>query len=369
MGKVPFLTLQRDKDLLDRLKTSAGRIIGSGNYIGGRAVAKFEGLFAEWLGLPYCVSVSNGTMALAIALRAVGVKAGDSVITVPNSFFATAEAISMIGAVPKFIDVRFDTLTMDPERIEAAIDSHTSAIVPVHLYGHPADMPTICAIADRFKLKVVEDCAQAHGAEIDGQLVGTWGDAAAFSFYPSKNLGACGDAGCVVMKDEKIMEFALSLRDHGQVSKNTHYYAGYNSRLDAIQAAILSFKLRFLDSWNKRRREIAGHYVEMLRDSRIILPFEAQNCKHVFHLFVIRIPDRAKLQEFLSEADIRTSVHYPIPIHFQQAYLNLDYRSGMFPVAEEASREVLSLPMFPELNASEITRIGNAILKFERGKL
>ena len=367
MVKIPFFTLQRDKELLDRLKTTIDKVISSGHYIGGNAVAKFEGLFAEWLGVPYCVSVSNGTMALAIALRAVGVKPGDNVITVPNSFFATAEAISMIGAIPKFVDVRFDTLTMDPELIETVIDSRTSAIIPVHLYGHPADMPTIRAIADRFNLKVVEDCAQAHGAEIDGQKVGTWGDAAAFSFYPSKNLGACGDGGCIVMKDETVMKAAESLRDHGQVLKNTHFYRGYNSRLDAIQAAVLTLKLRFLEGWNIRRREIANHYIEILRDSRVILPFEAQNCMHVFHLFVVRIPDRDKLKDFLDNENIQTAIHYPIPIHLQQAYHDLDYRSGMFPVAEDASREVLSLPMFPELLASEITRVGNAIWKFERG--
>jgi dTDP-4-amino-4,6-dideoxygalactose transaminase len=351
-------------------------------------VSEFEKSFAEFSGTSHCVGVSSGTDALRFALMAAGVQKGDRVITVPNTFIATTEAISQAGAVPDFVDIDERTCNMDPERLRAfletqcAVDKKTggvirrsngqrvSAVVPVHLYGQTVDMDPILALAKQYRLTVIEDACQAHGAQYYSKAAGGWktagsmGTAAAFSFYPGKNLGACGEAGAVTTNDEAAAKTMRMLRDHGQVKKYFHDVEGYNGRLDAIQAGLLSVKLKHLAAWNENRHRLALRYNELLSGiDGLVTPFEPKWAKSVFHLYVIRVPNRDEAQKHLAEHNIATGLHYPQPLHLQRAYADLGYKSGDFPVTERVAREILSLPMFPGLTESQQTRVAECLRK------
>ena len=335
-------------------------IITNSAFVGGDEVRRFEHEFAAYCEAKACVGVGNGTDALYLTLRALGVGPGDEVITVAHTFIATSEAISMTGATPIFIDVLEDTMLMDPALIEPAITPRTKAIIPVHLYGQSCDMDAIMEIARKHGLKVIEDAAQAHGGRWRGQRVGSIGDAATFSFYPGKNLGAFGDAGAVVSQDEELIERIRMLANHGRLEKYTHKIEGVNSRLDGMQAAILRVKLRYLDEWNAKRRQIADAYREQLVDRGITLPTVHENAEPVWHLFVIRVGERERLQSLLKEEGIATGIHYPVPLHQQPAY---EDRRGSYslPATERAAQEVMSLPMYPELNDEQIEAVCNAV--------
>lgn len=329
-------------------------VIGDTAFIGGKYVKDFEASFAGFCRAKYCVSVGNGTDAIYIALRALGVGTGDEVITVANSFIATSEAISLTGARVVFVDCDPRTYTMDLEQAERAVSPRTKAIVPVHLYGHPADMEGLEEIAKKNKLFMVEDCAQAHGAEIKSQRVGTIGDIGCFSFYPGKNLGAYGDAGAIVTDREDFAIRCRMIANHGRIEKYDHEFEGMNSRLDGLQAAILSVKLKYLEEWTEKRRSIAWQYGELLKGLPLELPMESDGCRHVYHLYVVRVRSRKAVQDRLKEAGVATGIHYPIALPMLKAYQYLGHRPKDFPVAVRYSQEILSLPMFPELTAEQI---------------
>jgi dTDP-4-amino-4,6-dideoxygalactose transaminase len=370
--QVPFLDLsaqyRRIRGEIDRcvLKT-----LGSGSYILGEELAAFEREFAAYCGARHAVGVGSGTEALHLALRATGVGPGDAVITAPNTAVPTVCAIVAAGARPVFVDVEPRTLTLDPERLEAFLktqppSSRIKAIVPVHLYGHPADMAAVRGLAAEYDLKVVEDAAQAHGADFDGRKAGTVGDAGCFSFYPTKNLGAYGDGGMVVTDDAAIAEGVRMLRNYGEEAKFQNRVWGTNSRLDELQAAILRTKLNHLDEWTADRRARARLYGELLEGTELLLPAEVPPARHSFHLYVIRSPDRDGLRRELTELGIGTGIHYPMPVHFQDAYRDLGYAAGDFPVAERAAREILSLPLYPELAEEQVRFVCSVLTRSRR---
>jgi dTDP-4-amino-4,6-dideoxygalactose transaminase len=358
-------------------------------FIGGPMVEQFETEFAQFCETEYCVGVGNGTDALRFALIAAGVQPGDTVVTVPNTFIATTEAISQAGARPEFVDIEERTYNMDARRLQEYFEtqccldirtgkllnkkmrSPVTAIVPVHLYGQMTDMDPILELAERYKLLVVEDACQAHGATYFSRRENRWrnagsmGAAGAFSFYPGKNLGACGEAGAVTTNDSKLAGKVRMLRDHGQLQKYHHEIEGYNGRLDAIQAGILRAKLKHLPRWNQRRRTIARQYDELFRShlDGIVLPYESPRSKAVYHLYVIRVKNRDQLQMHLALANITTQVHYPTPLHLQKAYRSLGHKKGDFPAAEGAVAEILSLPMYPQLEHHQQKRIVQAVIK------
>ncbi|MCK4911268.1 MAG: DegT/DnrJ/EryC1/StrS family aminotransferase, partial [Thermodesulfovibrionales bacterium] len=301
-----------------------------------------------------------GTDALHLALKALGIGPGDEVITTPFTFFATAEAIIYEGAVPVFVDIEPDTFNIDVSAIEASITKRTKAILPVHVFGHPADMPAIMGLAKKHGLAVIEDCAQSFGATINGEQTGSIGDAGCFSFYPSKNLGACGDGGLVTVRDAAVADTIRSLRNHGFSGAYRHDTIGFNSRLDEIQAAILLIKLKHITRYNDLRREKARKYNALLGD-KVRCPVERQGCMHVYHQYTITLPERDRIKKTLADAEISSMVYYPIPLHLQPALSGLGYKEGDFPVAERAAKEVLSLPICPELEEDDIARIAGAI--------
>ncbi|HEX5874409.1 MAG TPA: DegT/DnrJ/EryC1/StrS family aminotransferase [Pyrinomonadaceae bacterium] len=361
MNNIPLVGLfDQYQTIQPEIDAAIKNIITSSAFVGGEEVQLFEREFAAFCDAKACVGVGNGTDALYLTLRALGIGPGDEVITVAHTFIATSEAISSTGATPIFIDVKDDTMLMDPALIEAAITSKTKAIVPVHLYGQSCDMDAIMDIARKHGLRVVEDAAQAHGGRWRGQRVGSMGDAATFSFYPGKNLGAFGDAGAVVSQDEALIEQIRMIANHGRLDKYTHKMEGVNSRLDGLQAAILRVKLRYLDEWNSRRRQIAHAYMEQLAPLGMSLPIVDERAEAVFHLFVVRVADRERLQSLLKEEGIATGVHYPVPLHLQPAY---EHRRSSFdlPATERAAREVVSLPMYPELRQEQIEAVCNAV--------
>ena len=333
----------------------------------GENVYQLEREFADYCGTRFAVGVGSGTDALYLSLRAVGVGLGDEVITVANTFIATAEAIVQAGARPVFVDMDADTYAMDPSKVEEAISARTRAIIPVHLYGHPVDMDRIMAIARKHGLKVIEDACQAHGAEYKGVKVGTIGDAGAFSFYCSKNLGAYGEGGIVVTRDREIATQVQILRDHGQSSRHDHAMIGTNSRLDELQSAVLRVKLRHLDAWNTMRRALAAEYNSQLFGlEEVVRPTERPYAKHVYHLYVIRTPDRPGLSAQLRKHNIATGIHYPIPVHLQRAWLAAGYSGGSLPVTESSSQEILSLPMYPELTVDQVHYICQSVRDYFR---
>jgi len=357
--KVPFLNLKAQYDsIAHEVEQSIKEVLATCAFSGGPYVEKFEEEFAEFCGCSFAVGVGSGTEALWLALMALGVQPGDEVVTAPNSFIATAEAISLCGARPVFVDVEESSLTMDPALLEQAITPRTKAIIPVHLYGQPADMDAIVAIAKRHGVAVLEDACQAHGAEYKGKRAGSLGDAGCFSFYPGKNLGAYGEAGCVVTKDEALAHQIKMLRDHGQSRKYHHQLVGINGRMDGIQGAVLSAKLKYLASWNSVRREHASLYHEMLDGVPAVSVLqEMPYARHVYHLYAVRTADRDRLRQVLHDSGIECGVHYPVPIHLQEAYASRGEGVGSFPVAESSARELLSLPMFPELTKEQISYI------------
>lgn len=364
-NKIPFGDLGRHYlSIKKEIDETVHRVLDSGWYILGKELEKFEQRFAEFNNSNFAVGVGSGTEALHLALVAAGVGSGDEVITVPNTAVPTLSAISFANATPVFVDINPRTFCMDVSLIESKITSHTKAIVPVHLFGHPCEMDVILEIAEKHNLKIIEDCAQAHGAKYRGQNVGTFGDFGCFSFYPSKNLGAFGDAGMVVTQDAQAAEQIQFLRNYGQTERYYHKVKGFNSRLDEMQAAILSVKLNYLQKWNERRREIAAIYRENIKNELIFLPQENENVYSVYHLFVIRCEQRDALRTFLHEYGIGTQIHYPIPCHLQEAYQDLDLKRGDYPVAEKYADEILSLPNYPELTDEEVMRVCEVVNRF-----
>jgi len=354
--RVPFLDLNaHHAPLRSEFDRAIGEVIDSGAFAGGPFVEKFEAAFAAFNHSQYAIGVGSGTEALWLALLACGVGPGDEVITVPCTFMATAEAITYCSARPVFVDVDEKTYTMDPAGLEKAITARTKAIVPVDLFGQPADMDPILEIAREHDLFVIEDAAQAHGAEYKGRKAGTLGDAGCFSFYPGKNLGAFGEAGAVVTNNFELQEKIRILRDHGQVRKYRHTAIGWNCRMDAIQAAVLGVKLQYLERNNLLRRTHALQYGRVFTGTDgVLTPFEAPYARHVYHIYAIRVPEREQLMWFLNENGIQCAVHYPVPIHLQKAYESLGYKHGAFPIAERIAKEVVSLPMFPELTKAQV---------------
>jgi len=363
---IPLVDLvAQHRGLAEELGCALRDALATGAFIGGPEVAAFESEFAAFVGAGDCAGVASGTDALRFAYMAQGVRSGDEVITVPNTFIATTEALTQAGATIRFADVDERTLTLDPAALEEAITPRTVGVVPVHLYGQPADMDRIVAIAQKRGLWIVEDAAQAHGARYRGAPVGTLGAMAAFSFYPGKNLGALGEAGAVTARDKDALGIVRQLRDHGQSQRYRHEREGYNGRLDAIQAAFLRVKLRHLADWNEARRRAAGRYrVALSGVDEIELPFEAGYATHVYHLFVVRAERREALQAHLTERGIATGLHYPVPLHLQAAYRHLGLSQGAFPVTERAAQEILSLPMHPELTEAQIDRVATGIREF-----
>ena len=364
---VPMVDLKAQYERLrPEIDAAVARVIESSQFVGGEEVRRFEEEFAAHCGVTHACGVANGTDALALTLRALGVATGDEVVTVASTFFATAEAILLCGARPVFVDVEPETATLDPTRLESALTPRARAILPVHLYGHPADMEAILEIAARRGLPVVEDAAQAHGAQLRGRRAGSLGQVACFSFYPSKNLGAYGDAGAVVSRDAELVARVRQLANHGAgADRYDHLVAGTNSRLDAVQAAILRVKLRHLERWNQERRErVAAYNAALAGLPGVILPLERKGARSAWHLYTIRAPDRDGLQARLKSCGIATAIHYPRPLHLQPALSALGGRPGDLPVSEKLSGQVLSLPLYPELPLHTVARIAAEVRAF-----
>jgi dTDP-4-amino-4,6-dideoxygalactose transaminase len=388
--KIPFLDLVTPHQQLEPELTAVfQKVLGTAGFVGGSLVENFENEFAAFCDAKYCVGVANGTDAVRFALMAAGVQQGDIVVTVPHTFIATTEAISQAGARPDFVDIDEQTYSMDVAKLreylerECYLDRETgkpfhrkyrapvTAVVPVHIYGQCADMDPILEVARRYNLIVVEDACQAHGAEYFSQKENRWkkagsmGHAAAFSFYPGKNLGACGEAGAITTNSAEMARKMRMLRDHGQVRKYYHDVEGYNGRLDALQAGLLGVKLRHLTEWNRQRQEAADRYEQMLSAVEgVIVPYRPSWSRPVHHLYVVRVADREGLQKHLADAKIDTGIHYPIPLHLQKAYETFGFKRGDFPVTEKVASEILSLPMYPQLQAAAQSRVVQAIQEF-----
>ena len=361
---IPLVDLKAQYQALKpQIDAAIARVIDNTSFILGPEVRAFEEAFAAYCQARHAVGVSSGTAAIELVLRALGIGPGDEVITTPFTFIATAEAISIAGATPVFADIDPLTYNLDPAAVEAAVTQRTKAILPVHLYGQPADMDRLALIAQHHSLALIEDAAQAHGAELRGRRVGTLGHAACFSFYPGKNLGCYGDGGAVVTDDASLAAKVRKLRDHGRSSKYVHDELGFGHRLDALQAAILAAKLPHLDAANQARRRLAQRYGELLSDTDLALPVEPGGVHAVYHLYVVRTPKRDELVETLRSQGIEAGVHYPLPLHLQPAYAFLGHQPGSFPVAETAAGQVLSLPLFPEMTAQQQDRVAQAIKK------
>jgi dTDP-4-amino-4,6-dideoxygalactose transaminase len=350
-----------DPALAQEMRAAALRVLQRGWYVLGPEVEAFEAAFAAYHGMEHAVGVASGTDAIELALRAAGVGPGDEVITVSHTAVATVCAIERAGAKPVLVDVDPVSYTMAPGAAAAAISPRTKAIVPVHLYGHPADMPSLVALAERRHLLLIEDCAQAHGARLGGRLVGTFGQLGAFSFYPTKNLGACGDGGAVLTGDAQLAARLRRLRTYGQATRYRHVERGVNSRLDEIQAAILSVKLKHLDEHNETRRALAAQYDRLLERVERPEVRSGAGVYHVYHLYVVRHPERDSLATRLRARGVETLVHYPVPVHLQEAYADLGYRRGDLPVTERIAEEILSLPMYVGLSAADVDTVAHAV--------
>ena len=348
---IPIIDLAVSYQLIkDEIEKVVLEVLASGHYILGLNVSLFEEEFSKYLGVKHAVSCANGTDALLLSLMALGIKSGDEVITVSHSFFATSEAVALVGAKPVFIDIKESDFNIDPDKIEKIITKNTKAIIPVHLYGQPCDMLKIVEIAKRHHLFVIEDCAQAVGAKLNGTNVGTFGDIGTISFFPTKNLGACGDAGAIVTKNEELVKKIKQLRFHGSSKRYVHEYIGLNSRLDELQAAILRIKLKYLDEWNLERQKAAEYYNKLLKDIKgVIIPQIKPNAHHIFHQYTIRLEKRDLVCEKLKESGIETLIYYPTPIHLQKAFDYLNCKRGSLPITEKICTEILSLPIYPEI--------------------
>jgi len=364
MMGIPLLDLKRQyQSIKSEMEQAALSVLESCSFILGPTVEKFEAEVANFLGVKHAVGVASGTDALVLALRAAGIGPGDEVITTPFTFIASAECITAVGARPVFVDIDPATFNIACDQIEAAITPRTKAIIPVHLFGLPVEMEPLLALSRRHGLMVVEDTAQAFGALYQGKRVGTLGEMGCLSFFPSKNLGGCGDGGMVVTDSEELAERVKVLRQHGSRRKYYHEIHGYNSRLDALQAALLQVKLRYVERWNELRRAKAHRYNELFADSSVITPTETEKSVHVYHQYTIRVPNRDHVIEGLVTKGIGHAIYYPVPLHLQEAYRTLGYREGDFPNAEAACREVLSLPIFPELTEEEQQTVAAAVLE------
>lgn len=360
---IPMVDLRRQYlRIKEEIDAAVLDVLDRTQFILGPNVSELEAEVARYHGVPHAVGVANGTDALLLALRAIGIGAGDEVITTPFTFIATAEVVGLLGAVPVFVDIDPRTFNLDPARLEEAVTGRTKAIIPVHLFGQPCDMDPILDVAARHGLKVIEDCAQAFGARYKGRIVGTLGHAGCFSFFPSKNLACCGDGGMVITSDAETDAALRMLRNHGSSVRYRHSRLGYNSRLDEIQAAIVRVKLRHIDAFSEGRRRAAALYGTHIRRAGVVLPFEAPGCRHVYHQFTLLADERDRLQEALARADIACAVYYPVPLHRQEVFRSgAACRHGELPASEDAARRVLSLPMFPEITEEEIQRISDVI--------
>lgn len=362
---VPFLDLPtQHAPLADEMTKMFAHAVATGGFIGGSNVSTFQEQFAAFCEVKHCLGVANGTDAIMLALRALEIGPGDEVVVPAQTFIATAEAVSMVGATPVLVDVTPDSHTLDPAALEALDSKAIKAVIPVHLYGQPADMVGIMAVADKRGWAVVEDCAQAHGAAIEGRKVGSFGAFGCFSFYPGKNLGALGDGGALVSNDEDLLEKARLVANHGRTSRTDHMVAGVNSRLDSIQAGALSIKLPHLRGWNDARIQAAHWYMDALKGiENLVVPTVVSGRRHVFHLFVIQVPDRDKLMTELKSNNIGCGLHYPTPIHLHPAYAQLGQTAGAFPYSEKVASHGLSLPMFPGMTQEQVQQVADVIAK------
>lgn len=361
---IPLIDLStQHRNLKAEINSAIEGVLDRADFILGQEVAKLEEEFAAYCGAKYAVGVDSGLSALELSLRALGIGPRDEVIVPAHTFTATAAAVTFSGAKPVFVDVDPETLNIDVEKIESAITPHTKAILPVHLYGLPADMNMILGIAEKYHLVVLEDACQAHGAQYKGNRVGSLGHAAGFSFYPTKNLGGCGDGGIVTTNDAKVADVIRAMRNCGQITKNVHELSPFNHRLDNLQAAILRVKLRYLDQWVASRRQLAALYSTLLADSGVVLPKEPAGYQHVYHLYVIRSQNRDALQAHLKEHGIGTAIHYPNPVHLQPFYAQNGYATEQYPVAEKICNEILSLPMYPEMTEEQVETVASEIMK------
>lgn len=392
--KIPLVDLKAQFTTIeDELKEAIYSVLSSGEYINGEEVTLLEEEICEYLGAKHCITVGNGTDGLVIALKALGIGPGDEVITSPFTFFASAESISQVGATPVFVDVKKDSFNIDYTKIEEKITEKTKAIMVVHIFGQPADIDNILNVAKLHSLKIIEDSCQAIGAAYKGRKIGTLGDVSCFSFFPTKNLSCTGDGGMIVTNDDNIAAISKALRSHGSgelgknaynllkniegdpsvivnnscdsnCSKYYHYLVGYNSRLDTLQAAILRVKLKFLDYWNDLRRSHADYYNLKLNNTSLILPYELQDCHHVYHMYLLQSEERNKLIEHLNKNGIGTGVYYPVPLHLQMVYKNLGYKEGDLPCAEYLSSRAFAIPIYPELTVEQKDYIINTLLNF-----
>lgn len=362
--KVPFLDLKAHHDpIRQEVMAAMNEVIDANAFAGGPIVARFEEAYAKFCDAKFCIGVGNGTDSLWFSLLALGIGPGHEVITVPMTFMATAEAITYAGAKPVFVDIDPQTYTIDPTKIEAAITPRTKAIMPVHLFGQCADMDPIMAIAKKHQLYVVEDAAQAQGATYRGRKAGTIGHAASFSFYPGKNLGAWGEAGAVTTNDAALREKVAMFREHGQKKKYYHDVVGWNGRMDGLQAAVLIVKLKYLENANNQRRRAAAHYHQLLAGTPgLTLPVEAAYGQSIYHIYAVRVANRDHLIQLLGERGVATGIHYPVPVHLQTAYAHLGYRRGDFPVSEACADSFLSLPMYPELTATQVELVARELI-------
>lgn len=390
---IPLIDLKAQyNSIAEDLDRVTKEVLSSANYIMGKNVTEFEKEFAEYVGVKHAISVGNGTDALVIALKSLGIGKGDEVITTTFTFFATAESISAVGAKPVFVDVEKDTFNIDPSQIESKITKNTKAIMPVHIFGQSAKMDEINEIAKKYNLKVIEDACQAIGGKYKGKSIGTLSDVACFSFFPTKNLGCAGDGGIIVTDNDDVATIARALRTHGsgengqkaynllnniteEVEKTSsdandtvynplkyyNYLIGFNTRLDAIQAAILRIKLKHIDKWNERRREIAGMYNESLKDTELVMPTVLGDCSPVYHMYILQSEDRESLLNKLKEQGVATGVYYPVPLHLQKVYKDLGYKEGDMPVAEYLSHRTFAIPVYPELTEEQISHIIKSI--------
>lgn len=364
---VPFVDLKAQyRSIKLEVDAAVLRVLDSGQFVLGPEVSAFEKAFAAYCRTAEAIAVNSGTSALHLALLAAGIGPGDEVITVPFTFVATVAAIVYTGARPVFADIEPRSFTIDPDRIKTALSPRTKAILPVHLYGQPADMDPIMELAAKHKLIVIEDAAQAHGAEYKGRRVGSMGDLGCFSFYPGKNLGAYGEGGAITTNNPEYVRTIRMLRDWGAQKKYQHVLKGYNYRLEGIQGAVLRVKLRHLEAWTELRRAHAAHFTELLSGSFVQTPEEMAYARHVYHVYAVRTPRREVLQKILHDQNIQTGIHYPIPVHLQKAYADLGYKAGDFPFSEQAAAEVLSLPMYAELKNSQIERIANMMVSMTK---
>jgi len=361
---IPFVDLKAQYlSIQSEIDEAIQSVINQTAFIGGSYAAKFEKEFADFHGVKHCIACANGTDSLEILLQAMGVGPGDEVFVPALSWISTSEAVSTVGASPVFVDIVADYYTIDLDLIEAKITAKTKAIIPVHIYGQPVDMIRLMEIAKKHDLKVLEDCAQAHSATINGQKIGTFGDCASFSFYPGKNLGAYGDSGGMITNDAEIARVARMIANHGQEGKHNHLMEGRNSRMDGIQAAVLSVKLKYLNQWTDARIANSKEYDALLKDSAVVTPKVIEHGKHVFHLYVIRSKKRAELMKALKSENVGVSIHYPTALPFLDCYKNRNHRIEDFPVAYEVTQEIISLPMFAELSKESIKTVANIILK------